>query len=180
MRFAWSSFPSVSPVQLMVGSVIGFVALAALAAAQGEPRPAATFHRDQVSFQVRTLGEGAASANDDATAPRALSPALEILQTAYAFAQYSTVRNSLLQRGYDAFNVPDPIAERCMPTAEGLCQRFPEAVCNQRGMLGILCTFVFHRSGTRELLGVAAVVNDFGAYAADVQVLQLRELGNEP
>ncbi|MGU3479078.1 hypothetical protein [Methylobacterium sp. D48H] len=123
--------------------------------------------------------EGKAVSVSDANGP-AESPLLSGLQAAYFGQKYPIVRNSLQQRGYSAFPVPDPVAKRCEPTLERLCQAFPEALCDQGGISGIGCTFVFRREGTRQLIGVDAAVFDLTQYTADIEVVKLRELGDGP
>lgn len=123
--------------------------------------------------------EGKAVSAPDADGP-AESPLLSGLQAAFFGQKYPIVRNSLQQRGYSAFPVPDPVTKRCEPTLERLCQAFPEALCDQGGISGIGCTFVFRREGTRQLIGVDAAVFDLTQYTADIEVVKLRELGNGP
>ncbi|MCJ2063319.1 hypothetical protein MKK63_11425 [Methylobacterium sp. J-088] len=111
--------------------------------------------------------------------PRLPSP-LDPLRTAYWMESYGLVRSSLLQRGYTAVAIPESVAQRCTPKLEGLCETWPEALCEAEGLSGATCTFVFRRDGTRELVGIDAIVGDLTEYTARITVTGLRELGERP
>lgn len=112
----------------------------------------------------------------EARVPSVLDP----LRVAYWMESYNLVRNSLQQRGYSVFAVPDPVIERCKPSLERLCETYPEAFCDREDLGGISCTFVFRRNGTKEIIGVDASVAGLTEYTARIEVMGLRELGVDP
>ena len=134
---------------------------------------------DQPQFLDKLWFEAGLQGKDVPVQPRAQT-VLDPLQLAYFGQSYALVRNSLQQRGYTAFAVPDPITERCKPATERLCETYPEAFCENDIVAGISCTFVYKRNGTNRVIGVDANVEGLTQYTARISVTGLRELGVEP
>ncbi|MCJ2100027.1 hypothetical protein [Methylobacterium sp. E-046] len=133
---------------------------------------------DQPQFLDKLWLDAGLDGKDVPIKPRPPSP-LDPLRSAYWMESYGLVRESLQQRGYSVFAVPDPVIERCKPTLERLCVTYPEAFCDRENMSGISCTFVFLRNGTKQVIGVDATAENLTQYAANITVTGLRELGED-